>query len=171
MPYENAKGGEFEEGVFRLLCRMGFDVAWENRNHPFDILAASPNGCLVVECAWDTPSVAMARELIDQSQSYRSTENPLVLPVLATNRTSWSDLDKDLLNMELRGEVYFMTRDRLMQALEKLEVESASRTATYLGLFKWRPTTMLTTRRDTVALSFGRLRDIMSSTLPAASFS
>ena len=133
----DAKGVEFEEGVFKLLCRMGFDVAWENRNPPFDILAASPNGCLVVECTWDTPSVAMARELIDQAQSCRSTENPLVLPVLATNRTSWSDLDKDLLNMELRGKVYFMTRDRLMQALEKLEVESASRTATYLGLFKW----------------------------------
>lgn len=130
------KGKEFEKGVFRLLCRMGFDVVWEGRNHPFDILAASSNGCLVVECTWDTPSVAMAQELMDQARSYRTEENPLVLPVLATNRISWSDLDKDLLSMERRGEVYFMTRDRLMNALDKLKIESVSRTTTYLGLFK-----------------------------------
>jgi hypothetical protein len=130
------KGKNFEEGVFRLLCRMGFDVVWEGRNYPFDILAASPNGCLVVECTWDTPSVAMTQELMNQARSYRTAENPLVLPVLATNRVSWNDLDKDLLSMERRGEVYFMTRDRLMNALEKLKVESASRTTAYLGLFK-----------------------------------
>jgi hypothetical protein len=130
------KGKDFEKGVFRLLCRMGFDVVWEGRNHPFDILAASPNGCLVVECTWDTPSVAMAQELMTQACSYRTPENPLVLPVLVTNRISWSDLDKALLSMERRGEVFFMTRDRLMNALDKLKVESASRTTAYLGLFK-----------------------------------
>ena len=128
----DGKGDEFEEAMFMLLSRAGFDVSWESKNSPFDILAASPNGCLVVECTSDPPSVAMAEELKSSAQLYRSQMNPLVLPVLATNQTSSRDLDLDTTRMHQYGEVYFLTRDRLKQLLDTARYESLARTEKYL---------------------------------------
>ncbi|MGA2238798.1 MAG: hypothetical protein ABSG74_06275 [Candidatus Bathyarchaeia archaeon] len=136
----DAKGEQFEEAVFMLLSRMGFDVAWENKNHSFDVLAASPNGCLVVECTSDPPSVRMAEELRNEAQSYENEKNPRVLAVLATNQTMWNELesDLDLVKMEREhGQVYFLTRDRLKRALEELKSESLARSERYLRSFEW----------------------------------
>lgn len=133
------KGKDFEEAVFMLLSRMGFDVAWESKDSPVDIIAASPNGCLVVQCTSDQPSVAMARDLKDHAQCYRNAENPRVLPVLATNQSMSSQIhnDVDLARMEQQREVYFLARDRLATLLEELKHESLRRTEKYLVQFAW----------------------------------
>jgi hypothetical protein len=136
----DAKGDQFEEAVYMLLSRMGFDVAWESKNRSFDVLAASPNGCLVVECTSDPPSAVMAEELRDEAQSYKNEKTPRVLAVLATNQTLWSDLESDIdvVKMEReRGEVYFLTRDRLKRVLEELKLESLGRSEKYLRRFEW----------------------------------
>jgi hypothetical protein len=136
----DAKGEKFEEAVFMLLSRMGFDVAWESKNRSFDVLAASPNGCLVIECTSDPPSVAMAEELRDEAQCYKTEKNPRVLAVLATNQTPWNELasDVDLAKMEREhGKVYFLTRDRLKRILEELKLESLGRSEKYLRRFEW----------------------------------
>jgi hypothetical protein len=136
----DTKGDQFEEAVFMLLSRMGFDVAWESKNRSFDVLAASPNGCLLVECTADPPSVRMAEELRDEARSYTNAKNPRVLAVLATNQTPWNELesDLDLVKMEReRGEVYFLTRDRLKRVLEELKSESQARSERHLRSFEW----------------------------------
>jgi len=132
------KGEDFEKAVFMLLSRSGFDVAWESKNSDIDILAVSPNGCLVVECTWDPPSTAMAQELKELAQSYRNEKNPRVLPVLATNQTSSDDLDQDMKKMHQDGEVFFLTRDRLKQLVDAVQHESLARTEKYLQRhFTW----------------------------------
>ncbi len=132
------KGEKFEEAVFRLLARIGFDVAWESKNNPIDILAISPNGCLVVDCTSDPPSAAMAQELKELARSYTNESNPYVMPVLATNQIVTSDLDQDLQRMQQNNEVYFLTRDRLRSLLGDVESESLARTARYLQKhFMW----------------------------------
>ncbi len=135
----DGKGTEFEEGMFMLLCRMGFDVAWESRQSRFDLLAVSPNGCLIMECTSDQPSVAQAEDLEERASSYRNERNPLVLPVLATNLTLLSEVESDsqLIKLERHsGEVYFLTRDRLKRLLDKVKHESLGRTEEYLELFQ-----------------------------------
>ena len=134
----DGKGDAFEEAMFTLLSRAGFDVSWESKNNPFDIFAASPNGCLVVECTRDPPSVAMAQELKELAESYVNEKNPRVLPVLATNQTASGDLDQDMNRMHQDGGVYFLTRDRLKQLLDAVRQESLVRTEKYLERhFTW----------------------------------
>ena len=132
------KGKDFEEALFMLLCRIGFDVAWESENSSFDILAVSPNGCLIVECTSDPPTVTMAEELKTLAQSYKSEKNPYCMPVLATNLTKSSDLDYDLQKMQQENEVYLLTRDRLKQLFDAVKHESLTRTERYLlEYFRW----------------------------------
>jgi hypothetical protein len=132
------QGKDFEEALFMLLCRMGFDVAWENENSPFDILAVSPNGCLVVECKSKPPTAAMAEELRDLARSYVNENNPYVMPVLATNLTKLSDLDRDLMQVWQRNEVCMLTRDRLEQLLNAVKHESLEKSERYLQqYFTW----------------------------------
>jgi hypothetical protein len=129
------KSNEFEEALFILLCRLGFDVAWENRNDPLDILALSPNGCLAVECTLASPNTVMARELKNKAQQYRSQENPRVIPVLALSQTTSSELDQGLQKMEQEGEICILTKDRLKQLLDALKKESSCRTEHYLSRY------------------------------------
>ena len=132
------QGKEFEEAMFMLLCRMGFDVAWENENSPFDILAVSPNGCLVVECKSKPPAAAMAEELRDLARSYTNENNPHVTPVLATNLVKLSDLDRDLMQVWQRNEICMLTRDRLEHLLDAVDDESLGRSERYLRqYFAW----------------------------------
>ena len=132
------QGKEFEEAMFMLLCRMGFDVAWENENSPFDILAVSSNGCLVVECKSKPPTAAMAEELRDLARSYTNENNTHVTPVLATNLVKLSDLDKDLMQVWQRNEICMLTRDRLEHLLDAVDEESLGRSEQYLRqYFAW----------------------------------
>lgn len=134
----DGKGDKFEEGMEMLLCRMGFDVAWEGKQSRFDTLAVSPNGSLIVECTSDPPSAAQAEDLKERANSYRNESNPLVLPVLATNMTQLSEVEADLglIGLERQGEIYFLTRDRLKRLFEEVKHESLGRTEKYLNRFQ-----------------------------------
>jgi hypothetical protein len=134
----DGKGEKFEQGTFMLLCRMGFDVAWESKQNRFDLLAVSPNGSLIVECTSDPPSAAQAEDLKERASAYRNESNPLVLPIFATNLTQLGEVESDteLIKLEQQAEVYFLTRDRLKRLLEEVKYESVSRTEKYLTRFQ-----------------------------------
>jgi hypothetical protein len=127
------KGDEFEEAMFMLLCRLGFEVAWQHKNDPVDIVALSPNGCLVVGCTSAPPTVAMAEDLVKQAQSYRNENNPVVMPVLALNQTDSSDLSQDLQKMQQEEQICFLTKDKLRSLFDVAREESSDRTERYLS--------------------------------------
>jgi len=131
------KGHEFEDAVFTMLTRLGFDAVLEARqkNHLYDILACSPQGVLIVECTSDRISKVMAEKIYSTASEIQKQLKVRAIPLIFTNQINSNELDANVQDFCRRSRVLIVTRDRISTIIEIALEQRPARTFLFWQFF------------------------------------